>query len=441
MTTDATPSHRELRLAETYSRQLPAALARRGLKPAFSNFYATRVEELSVLIAVLDTHAIGDHSRYVSPDLLHQLGTDLGGARVYLSNSTGIRYVTLLSPLPQLPRRVDLPQDIPQGRIALGVRFTGQPILLDFEQTPHLAVLGITGSGKSVFLQSLVVQAIRNGMQLLVSDIDQTTFGMLENHPGLLAPLANSPQSALELVERAIVECDKRAEMFKVMPGHPAKINEYNTLAVRAGQEPLPRVLVVLDEASSVLTALGGAKGAMGQALATLGWRGRKFGVHFVFAAQEFTKDITGPVRDQVGLSLCFRVRSGQMAQRMGCQGAERIPEERPGLAITDRHGPLQTYFVDKSQLAISTNLLPVVSPDEQALFQRALTETSGRLSIPILIGWGCRERAARRDLETWELRGWVLRDPNRDNARYITPKLAEILSNHPAGQTPSNRV
>jgi len=196
-------------------------------------------------------------------------------------------------------------------------------------------------------------------------------------------------------------------------------------------------MLVVLDEASSVLTALGGAKGAMGQALATLGWRGRKFGIHFVFAAQEFTKDVLGPVRDQVGLTICFRVRNAQMAERMGCKRAERIPENRPGLAISNRHGPIQTYFVEASALGQGQKLFPSLNDFELTLFTRAQHETDGRLSIPILVGWGQRERAARQMLADWELRGWVLRNPQRDNARYITAKLAEIMSNGPAGQAP----
>ena len=432
-------SQRHMRLAETVSRQLVNALTRRKLQPVFSEFFITHLAGLTPLIAVLDTAKLGDHAPYTSPDLLHQLSTDLGGLPVYLSNHSGLRYVVLLSPLPKLPRKVDLPIDVPRGKLAIGVRFSGQPVLLDWDTMLHLAVLGATGSGKSIFLQSLATQAIRDEMKILLSDIDQTTFGMLESHPNLAAPIASTPQEALGLIEQAIAECDRRAELFRQVPERPQKLTEYNALMVKQGQAPLARMLVVLDEASSVLTALGGAKGAMGQALATLGWRGRKFGIHFVFAAQEFTKDILGPVRDQVGLTLCFRVGNAQMAERMGCKRAERIPENRPGLAISNRHGPIQTYYVELSALSQGQKLLPSLNDFELTLFTRSQRETNGRLSIPILVGWGQRERAARQMLETWELRGWVLRDPQRDNARYITAKLAEIMSNRQAGQAPSN--
>ena len=93
-----------MRLAETVSHQLSAALTRRRLTPAFSSFYVTQLAGMTPLIAVLDTAKLGDHSPYINPDLLHQLSTDLGGLPVYLSNHSGLRYVVLLSPLPKLPR-------------------------------------------------------------------------------------------------------------------------------------------------------------------------------------------------------------------------------------------------------------------------------------------------------------------------------------------------
>ncbi len=434
--TPITISHREMRLAESVSHRLRLSLARRKLQPAFSDFYITRLAGMTPLIAVLDTSKLGDHAPYTRPDLLHQLSTDLGGMPVYLSNHSGIRYVVLLSALPKLPRKIELPFDVPRGKLAVGQGFTGQPVLLDWDALLHLAVLGATGSGKSIFLQSLAMQAIRDDMRLLLSDIDQATFGLLDNHPNLAAPIASTPQEALGLIEQAIAECDRRAELFKGVPERPQKLAEYNALMIKVGKEPLPRMLVVLDEASSVLTALGGAKGAMGAALATLGWRGRKFGIHFVFAAQEFTKDLLGPVRDQVGLSLCFRVRNGQMAERMGCRGAERIPESRPGLAISSRHGPIQTYWVDGAGLGNPERVLPVITDFERNLFERARDLHNGKLSREVLMSLGVGQQEARRLQTDWRMRGWAWNDPQRANGLYMTDKLAVLLTNRPTQPT-----
>jgi DNA segregation ATPase FtsK/SpoIIIE-like protein len=69
-------------------------------------------------------------------------------------------------------------------------------------------------------------------------------------------------------------------------------------MAVKHGEEPLPRFVVFLDEFSSVMQSNGRSTGEAGQVLSTLGWRGRKFGVHVVFAGQDFAKDLVGPVRE-----------------------------------------------------------------------------------------------------------------------------------------------
>jgi len=429
---------KELLQAHQVAGKLPELFVARKMQPGFTGFYLVQSRGMTFLIAVLDSTQIGDHSRYIDKDFLHQLSTDLAGLPIYLSNSTGIRYVILLSQKPRLPRKVTLPLDTPHGKLLIGVSFNMGTLSVSWEETPHIAVLGATGSGKSIFLQSMVIQAIRDGMKILLCDIDQTTFGAFENHPALLAPIASSPQAAFELIEKSISECDRRAELFAKMPEHPQKIAEYNAIVARHGLETLPRVLVVLDEASAVLTALGGGKSALANTLAVLGWRGRKFGIHFVFAAQEFTQDILGSVRNQVALTVCFRVRSAQMAERMHCGGAERISAGRPGLAITDRFGPVQTFFVESASLQ-TQSLHPSISLSERELFTRAIRETDGRLSIPIITSWGVRERAARTLLDSWEQRGWVLRDPQRDNARYITPKLIGILSNRQTGQAASS--
>ena len=146
-------------------------------------------------------------------------------------------------------------------------------------------------------------------------------------------------------------------------------------------------------------------------------------------------------MRDQVGLTLCFRVRNGQMAERMGCKGAERIPENRPGLAISDRHGPIQTYFVEQSTLGTRQSLLPALSDLERTLFSRALAE-GGKLPALKVQEWGrISEWQARRLLETWALKGWLAKDANRDNAFCITAKVQVLLANHQTPQPGSTRL
>ncbi len=437
--TPSAPSRREWHLARSLAARLVAALQRRHLKPAFRAFYLTHLHALTWLIADLDTTQLGDHRRYTAPELLHQLSTDLGGTRLYLSNHSGLRYVLLLSPLPRLPRQIALPPDVPRGQVALGVRPGGAPVLTTWEAMRHLAVLGISGSGKSVFLRLLAYQALRDGLQLLVADVDQATFPMLRDHPGLAQPPATTPAEAHDLLDYALQTCNHRAALFQALPEYPETLSEYNAAAVRHGQAVLPRLLVILDEASATLSALGGGRSAAAQLLATLGWRGRKFGVHFVFAAQEFTKALLGPVREQVGLVVCFRVRSAEMARRLGCPDAHRLPEGRPGLAVSDRYGFLQTYYLDKHLLAAPAALRPVLTPEEAALFRRA-RQHGGVISRRRLMQWGGMSAwQARKRLAQWAQRGWVQKDPQRANAYVLTARGQDLLTNPPASPTPTH--
>ncbi|MCL4562950.1 MAG: FtsK/SpoIIIE domain-containing protein [Chloroflexi bacterium] len=424
--------------AQAIAIRLPKVLQQRGLAAPFSEFLLTSAEGVVLLFAVLDVHKIQRLEAYLAPELLHHLSTDLQGRPVFLSNSSGLRYAIPLSPLPHLPRLINFP-GLESGQVLLGVSHAGEIVHLPWPKLGHLLVAGKTGSGKSIFLRLLVYQAIAEGAQLLLVDLDGATFPMLADHPALVSPMATSPQTAQEAVERALGDCEHRAELYQQMAGFPENLEEYNTIAVRQGKEPLSRLLVVLDEFSTLMTALGGPKSAFASQVAELGWRGRKFGVHLVFAAQDFTKQVVGRVRDQVNAVVCFRVRSMEAARAVGCPDAVHISESRPGLACTDRWGPVQTFYLEKHFLS-KINSQSLLSDYDVRLAQRALTEAEGKMSIPLLVSWGISERRARALVEAWELRGWLQQDPARQNARYITPKFQDLLSSRQTHQAGSNQ-
>ncbi len=425
-------SKSKLREAEAIAARIPEILEQRGLEPAFSDWFLTDDRGLLVLFGVLDVARVQRLEQYAQSALIHHISTAIGGRQVAISNTSGMRYAVLLSTPPRLPRQVPFP-GLHRGAARLGVRFTGEPVEVPWERLGHLLVAGKTGSGKSTFLRLLAYQGLAEGASLLLADRDGATFPMLAGHPALLAPIAQTPAEMLQAVEQALGECDHRAACYQQAAGFPEKLEEYNAAATKAGGAPLPRLLVILDEFNAAALAAGGAKGPLARAVAELGWRGRKFGVNLTFAAQDFTMAIVGRVRDQVGATICFCVKNAATARAVGCEDAVKIPERRPGLAITDRWGPLQAYYLEK-RLLIRAGAGQAEAPlnnEERSLIERA-QEHGGRMTIPLLSQLGLSEWKARQLLKDWELRGWVAKDAQRDNARYVTDKLLDLAGLRP---------
>jgi hypothetical protein len=415
-----------------------------GLEPAFSEWLMTNNGGRVWLLGVLDVRRIAGTQRrytrwYTDPDLLHDLSTACNGVPVYTSNSNGLRYAFLLSRRPRLPRRADFP-GCERGLLRLGIGPTGCPVAVRWDDLGHLLVAGMTGSGKSTFLRLLVHQGLHEGASLLLGDLSGTTFPMLRSSSALLAPIAVTPGGEHAAVSKALAECDRRRALYGQVEGYPEKLVEYNASVTKRGGEPLPRVLVVLDEFNSAILELGGARGKFAGDVASLCWQGRKFGVHVVVAAQDFDKRVVGRMRDQTG-KVCFRIESPELARAIGCAGAHRIPQNRPGQAVTGRWGLMQSYCLDKAHL-IGGDPVPVLDGPERALVAWALEENEGYVGIGELQGrLDLSEWQARTKAKEWEMRGWLVKDADAGNKRRITTDFRRVFSHEPqTSRSPSIR-
>ncbi len=420
--------------AEAVARRITEVVARRGLPPLFADWLLTVHQGRFWLFGILDIARIGRLEQYTSEDLLHHLSTAIGGRPVVLSNTSGLRYAVLLSRPPRLPRRAEFP-GLQRGVVLLGITASGQTVAVPWSDLGHLLVAGITGSGKSSFLRLLAYQAVAEGGRLILGDLDGATFPMLAEHPSLLMPIARAPEEFDDAVRRALGEMEHRSRLYGRVSGFPENLEEYNALAVRSGLEVLPRLLVVLDEFNSVVMALGGARREFAGNVARLAWGGRKFGIHVVFAAQDFSKEVVGRVRDQVGAAVCFRVRSGEVARMVGCAGAERIPADRPGRAMTDRWGPMQAFHLPKDLLGGARS--GILTEEEQAVLRWAVEENGGYLGLADLQGrLGMGQREARRLAEEWERRGWLEKDPRAGNRRRVSGEALAVLADKATNPT-----
>ena len=393
---------------------------------------------MSIIFVPLDVHRMqGKLAPY--EQAAHRIQAVLNGRPVAISNSDGFRYAVLLSRPKRLSKMIELP-DLESGCLQIGVKPGDTPLSVAWDDLGHMLVAGMTGSGKSTFLRSMAYQAIADDLKLLIGDRPRTTFPMLSGHPALIDEMANTPDEYERLVYKALQICAEREEVFSRSPEFPEKLSEYNQMAVRNGDDPLPRVLMMLDEFNATQNDLGGPKGSFGRAISNLIYEGRKFGVDVVLATQNMKMNTLGDLRDQVATIVAFKVNNVATARNVGVKAAVRIPFKKKGLAITNRWGLVQTYFLPKQKLIHAQHRSPMaISEEESRLAERSLRETDGKMSIPVLKEWGVSERAARTLVEDWERKGWLKKDPKRGNARCVTDTLAAKLSSRQGRQTVSS--
>lgn len=379
-------------------------------------------------------------SIYESADTARRLTDALGGLPVVITRKQGLQYIIPLSGKPEFPAMVELPTETKRGWVSIGVMYNGKTIAKPWKLIGHIMVVGKTRSGKSTALRLLAFQALRDGFQLAIADNDRATFPMLKDHPALIAPIAPDAETAFALIERISAECDLRAKMFESMPGYPETLDEYNQMASANGRETLQPLLVILDELNNTLIRAPKQK-LLTNLLGALGMRTLKFGVQIVFAAHEFTKEQIGMIRPQCETILAFRNEQKEMCALLGCAGAERIADTAQGRVITNKWGRLQTYYLDKARLTGGVIAEPTspLTDEEALLVQRSLSEAGGKMTVGMLTLWGLGPREARTLVENWEKCGWLEKDAKQGNARVITAKLGNLVSNRQTAQTPSN--
>ena len=307
---------------------------------------------------------------------LHQLSTYIRKPMA-ISNSRGFRYAVLLQKPKRLPHQVDL-ENVRTGKLQLGVSPSRKTVSVPWEKTGHILVAGMTGYGKTNFIRLIAYQALRDEFHLLLGDLSKTAFPMLVNHPGVLN-IATSKNEYQEIAQQTHAIMGERELLYSDCPTFPENLAEYNAWATESGREQLPRVLVILDEYNNVAMA----SDPITDAIESLGNQGRKFGITLILAATNFSKKVLGDVRDQMGLVMAFKTKNVHVARNLGLAKANTLT--RPGLALTNRYGPLQTYYMNKQKLIEigrqGTATPMPINKQEQQLFERALREEDGKMA------------------------------------------------------------
>jgi len=187
----------------------------------------------------------------------------------------------------------------------LGKNVEGTPLVADLEDMPHLLVAGATGSGKSVFIYSLITSFLyRNGpadLRFVMIDPKMVELSAFEGIPHLILPVIKDSREAGSAMKWVVNEMETRYDSFLHKGVHSLK--DYNQTKPR-----LPYLVVIIDELADLMIV---APLEVEDRLCRLAQMGRAVGIHLVLATQRPSVDIiTGLIKANFPSRISFAVSS-----------------------------------------------------------------------------------------------------------------------------------
>jgi hypothetical protein len=374
---------------------------------------------------------------YENPEIARRLQNAIGKP-VHINKHTGTRYVVLMQGSLSLPRSAKFPfnQRYERDIFRLGIGAKGE-ITLSAREMLNVMIGAAQGSGKSTILDLLTYQMLVFGWRLYLADPQQHTFSPGLWNDRIAMPVAGSHADMIKVLNAIESELATRVHLFQqaAQGGRPPKdIDAYNALGI----EPLPRIGFVSDESNFYLE-----NKAIFHRFAEILREGRKFGLHIVVAAHEWHKDtIKSGVNDLFQTRIALNSLSGSVVLR-NHQWGKWVEGRAPGRGVlkTNKFEPIQFYLLEEArqETKLPSEICPI--PDhELQLIKRAINTTEGRMTISILTGWGMSEPSARELTTRYDANGWLEKDPNKGNARFVTQSLKALLEkfapNHQTVQT-----
>ncbi len=218
--------------------------------------------------------------------------------------------------------------------MALGKDISGLPMVADMARMPHLLVAGTTGSGKSVgvnaMILSILYKATPDEVRLILIDPKMLELSIYDKIPHLLTPVVTDMKDAANALRWSVAEMERRYKLMAAvgvrnLAGFNAKLKECEAkgenildplwkpedsgLMDNAPRlEPLPFVVIVIDEFADMMMVVGKK---VEELIARIAQKARAAGIHLILATQRPSVDvITGLIKANVPSRIAFQVSS-----------------------------------------------------------------------------------------------------------------------------------
>jgi S-DNA-T family DNA segregation ATPase FtsK/SpoIIIE len=259
--------------------------------------------------------------------------------------------------------------------LVLGKDIGGLPSVVDLARMPHLLIAGTTGSGKSVAINTMICSLLYrlnpDECKFIMVDPKMLELSVYDGIPNLLTPVVTEPSKAVIALKWAVREMEDRYRLMSQMgvrniTGYNARLadarkkGEIINRRVQTGfdeggmpiyedqplsNDPLPLIVIVVDEMADLMMVAGKEIEALIQRLAQMA---RAAGIHLIMATQRPSVDvITGTIKANFPTRISFQVTSKIDSRTiLGEQGAEQLLGQGDmlymagGGQITRVHGP-----------------------------------------------------------------------------------------------------
>jgi len=206
--------------------------------------------------------------------------------------------------------------------LAMGRDLHGRIRVTDLAAMPHLLIAGSTGTGKSVFINSLMMsilyKASPEDVKMVLVDPKRLELNLYENIPHLIAPVVTDPKIASNVLRNATKEMEKRLKLLAQRGVR--NIDQYNrtfqkqqSLSLFENVEetehkPLPYLVIVIDELADLMMV---DTNNVEESITRLAQMARAVGIHLILATQRPSVDvITGLIKANFPARISFRVAS-----------------------------------------------------------------------------------------------------------------------------------
>lgn len=280
--------------------------------------------------------------------------------------------------------------NVPDLNIALGKDVSGIPFYANLAKMPHMLVAGSTGSGKTIFLNSLLMNLLYKNspasLRLILVDPKRVEFPVYSGLPHLLCPVIFNATLTCNALRWLVGEMERRFDLLveigaRDIIGYNEKINKKmnNSKEESNSLEPMPYIVLVIDELADLMAAKGRE---VEGSIVRIAQMARAVGIHLVLATQRPSVEvITGLIKANIISRVTFQVAS-QVDSRtiIDSAGAEKLLGAGDMLHISgeiSKPKRIQCPYISEKEIKKVVDYIKSVGGDNLTDGKEILTDNS----------------------------------------------------------------